>query len=483
MVKVNILIAIFVIMLGILYLTKIGEGHNWGDDFSMYIRHAKNIAEGIDYKNTGYIYDPLNPIGPKTCPPIFPLLLTPVYVWFGLNLLAMKVEIILFFTLSLFMIYLALRDELSSSYLVMIIAAIGFNYYFLNFVDNILSDIPFMFFMYLSLFFITKIYHSNKLWKPGILYAVLLGLLIYFAYGTRGIGILLMPSLIIYDLIKFKKITKLTIKVTILFALFAIAQNYFLHNDYIYLKTFSFNHRIILNNIMNYSSSLFFFWYNGYNKFLQAVLFSVISALAIIGYFIRVKGKITILEIFLALYVINLMIWPGPDPIRYIIPIIPLYLFYAFWAVENINLSQNRIRISFFITLILTIFVSYAGGHATKWVYGPIGESVTKKESTDLFDYIRKGTDKKDVFIFRKPRALSLFTDRRASNYYSTNNDKDLWNYFLRINATHVIVSRIFNEDSTFLVPFVRRYKDNFQNAYSNSDFVVYRIKEFPYLN
>ena len=40
------------------YLATIREGHDWGDDFSMYIRHAQNIAHGEPYAETGYIYNP-----------------------------------------------------------------------------------------------------------------------------------------------------------------------------------------------------------------------------------------------------------------------------------------------------------------------------------------------------------------------------------------------------------------------------------------
>jgi len=39
----------------------------------MYIHHAKNIAEGIDYKDTGYIYNPaLSPDGHFKIPHLWP---------------------------------------------------------------------------------------------------------------------------------------------------------------------------------------------------------------------------------------------------------------------------------------------------------------------------------------------------------------------------------------------------------------------------
>lgn len=49
----TVTIFIIVIVVGGVYLATIREGHNWSGDFGMYIHHAKNIPEGIDYKDTG----------------------------------------------------------------------------------------------------------------------------------------------------------------------------------------------------------------------------------------------------------------------------------------------------------------------------------------------------------------------------------------------------------------------------------------------
>src|SRR5438093_11141663 len=68
-----------VLAIGNFYLATIREGHDWGDDFSLYIRHAQNIARGAPYAETGYIYNAQNPgIGPRIYPPGFPVLLAPV---------------------------------------------------------------------------------------------------------------------------------------------------------------------------------------------------------------------------------------------------------------------------------------------------------------------------------------------------------------------------------------------------------------------
>jgi len=86
----------------VFYLATLREGHLWGDDFAMYIHHAQNIAQGRPYADTGYVYNPAVPVyGPRMYPPVFPLLLAPLYKVFGLSLIPMKVEQVVFIVLML----------------------------------------------------------------------------------------------------------------------------------------------------------------------------------------------------------------------------------------------------------------------------------------------------------------------------------------------------------------------------------------------
>src|SRR5207247_10913023 len=63
------------LVIGMFHLATVREGQDWNDDFSMYIRHAQNIARGAPYAETGYIYTPQNPaVGPRVYPPGCPLL-------------------------------------------------------------------------------------------------------------------------------------------------------------------------------------------------------------------------------------------------------------------------------------------------------------------------------------------------------------------------------------------------------------------------
>ena len=463
-------------VIGVFYLSTIREGHAWGGDFSMYIHHAKNIAEGIDYKDTGYIYNPFYPsLGPKTYPPIFPLLLSPIYKCFGLNLTAMKIEIILIFLVSLFMVFWTFRNELHFQYLVAMIAVIGFNPYFWYFKDNVLSDIPFLLWVYLSLFFIHQASQSSKSQRAQLLYAILIGLFICISYGTRSIGLVLIPCLLIYDIIRSKRPTQLAIIATLLFVFLMVLQTIFLHSDSSYFDQFAINPKVIFRNLFLYAKSLSALWDNGYSEVLRGALFVTVCALAITGYLARIKDRITIFEIFLLLYVVPVIVWPSQGA-RSLIPVIPLYIFYALVGIKRTNFPRHKeIERSVFITLVVVIFVSYMGKYTTI-DYGPIQDGIAKKETIELFDYIKEETNEKDVFIFAKPRVLSLFTGRRASVYHHTQDPKDLWDYFYEINATYIIVAW----DREELRPLIESYRDSLQEVYSNSDFGVYRIQQDP---
>ena len=410
-----LVVSTVLILIGIFYTLTIRDGHNWGGDFSMYIHHAKNIVEGIDYQDTGFIYNPyFRNISPTAYPPVFPLLLSIVYNFFNLNFTAMKIEIIIIFILSLYIIYLTFKDELPFQYTFIILIIIGFNPYFWDFKDNILSDIPFLLFTYLSFFSIKKVYQKSKSLKKMIPYIILVSILIYLSYATKSVGLIIIPCLIIYELIKFKRLTAFTILVTIFFIVLMVIQNIFVQSSQAYLDQFVFNIKIIFSNIVSYSIAITELYDNGYILIISYVLSIIISGLALFGYIERVKKNITIYEIFFPLYLLVILIWPFYQGLRFLFPIIPLYFFYAFIGIRKTNIFKKvKIEKSIFIILIIIIIFSYIGKY-TKLDYGPIDNGATKKEAVELFDYIKDKTGKEAIFIFRKPRVLALLY-----NFYS----------------------------------------------------------------
>ena len=129
------------------HVATVREGHLWGDDFAMYIHHAQNIAESRPYADAGYIYNPAIPVyGPRMYPPVFPLLLAPLYKVFGLSLLPMKLEQVFFIISTLALIFMLWHRELGTGYCLALVGILGFNPAFWWAKENILSDLPFLLF-------------------------------------------------------------------------------------------------------------------------------------------------------------------------------------------------------------------------------------------------------------------------------------------------------------------------------------------------
>ena len=223
-------------------------------------------------------------------------------------------------------------------------------------------------------------------------------------------------------------------------------------------------------------------WDNGYNKIFKDIFFAIFSIFAFIGCVARVKRRVTIFEIFSALYLISLLIWPAIQGARFLMPIIPLYIFYAFTGIEESSFIKKHGAGKLVFSIVMAIIcVSYATKYTTL-DYGCIREGIGKKETTELFDYIKKNTQKSDIFIFQKPRALALYTGRKASIYHCPKDYRDLWKYFKDIKASYIIAGEPFDTDRAYLGLFVERYRNNLEETYSNQDFKVYRIKTLPLL-
>ena len=83
------------------------------DDYAAYIMHAANIVEGRPYAEIKFVPNPdamwISP--PEGYPPIYPLMLAPVYKFFGVNFRAMKVVSVACFVIFL-IVFLRLTDPI-----------------------------------------------------------------------------------------------------------------------------------------------------------------------------------------------------------------------------------------------------------------------------------------------------------------------------------------------------------------------------------
>ena len=254
-------------LIGMFFLTTIREGHDWGDDFSQYIGHAQNLARGESYADTGYIYNPQNPVvGPRLYPPGFPVLLAPVVGMFGLDLRPMKILVLGFFVGSLLVMVRLFRTVLPTPYLAALVLIVGLNPYFWELKDHVLSDIPFLFFGLLSLDLFTQADAPDASRGRRATLAVLSGVAAYAAYATRPLALTLIPCFIAHDVIRYRKIgANATLATAVVMALAGV-QHLVWFRDASYFDQVSNPIAAARQNVVAYLQALADLWENGYSS-------------------------------------------------------------------------------------------------------------------------------------------------------------------------------------------------------------------------
>lgn len=310
-----------------------------------------------------------------------------------------------------------------------------------------------------------------------------LGFVMYLSYGTRSSGVLLLPSLVVYELIRWRRISACTFISIGVFFFWAVIQGIFFHNDGYYFN-------LIRHNVENSFAfavrdnfhSFTFFWANDGHPKIQIVLFLSSMFLALSGFIMQVRRRVLVTEIFFTVYCASILFWPAGEGIRYFVPMLPLFIFYLlcgveYWASKPVPALPAVLRSVILIGLLGFLVFSY-GSRYRSWDYRTIAQGPYQWESRELFQFVRKKTPLDAVFIFRKPRILALFTGRQASAYQRPANQEELWKYMRGIDASYLIYAQPLSNDKNYLSLFIQRYQKQLKLVFINKDFQVFKIIE-----
>jgi hypothetical protein len=204
------------ILLGILFLTALfgssmlTRGHIWGDDFAAYVGQAQSILRGEMGRfvaRNGFTVSESSreqghQMGPAAYPWGFPLMLVPIYALTGLSPLALKLPGLLTYLGFLLVYFLLLKRRLPLTESLLAVSLFAFNPELLRFLDNILSDIPFLFLSTLAIFLADLYVHETQGQRRWIL-AAGTGTAIFAAFFVRTQGLILLGSLLLCQGIRF----------------------------------------------------------------------------------------------------------------------------------------------------------------------------------------------------------------------------------------------------------------------------------------
>jgi hypothetical protein len=296
----------------------------------------------------------------------------------------------------------------------------AFNPLLLQFLDQILSDIPFLFFSTLSLWLITK--EGQRSPQRNIL----IGASIFLVTFLRATGILLLGCFLIVEFFRLlanrrnwrvvKQIVSDSLIVCVSFILLWIANSIlFPSGGGSYLSQYA---GLSVETVKQMITAYFYAYASFFGEAAGwKYLYYVLIAFFLIGAWTRRKEELFFILFFGLWMIVHVAYpyWQGP---RYIFPLLPIFIYFTFqgmkfvvqklperyvlvgrWAVYGFWAS---IALVFLFTSSLNAYVNLQNNRAINGPFDPY--------SKEVYKYIQEETPATSVVIFFKPRVMRLMT-------------------------------------------------------------------------
>jgi 4-amino-4-deoxy-L-arabinose transferase-like glycosyltransferase len=489
-------ILVILLFLPVLFIN-IRSNHDWGDDFAQYIHQAENIVSGIPQSETGFVYNEENYIGPAAYPSGFPLLLAPVYAIFGNKMQAFIACISVFYLALAFALIFFYRRYFSPLAALVLTFIMIYNPQLLLFKQEVMSDLPFTFFLVMAL-----------LWYPSIKAGnytrmVVFGCLVGFIMMIRSVGFVLVMAIATDQLISFfreRKQMKINHEERIPFLRAAVFPFllvitpllvYFLVNslvfhipssgslrDYLYFY-YSGNFLATIPANLEQYVEVFRYMYTpvtGVFRFASLIMGSVFLTMALLGFIRKLTTRLEVFDLFFIFYILILLIFPNNySAYRLLIPTGFLLLFYAAQGFKSIRLpfflgGRNRAIILGLLMFAMFIpgIINVAGAKNT------VLEGPQQEETIRAFKYISANVADSSVIVFVKPRALALYTGKKGMVDPFTADPTEIHTQLMDAGADYLLIHEKLTREP--MKRYCRLLKTRAKQVWKNRTYTLYRI-------
>lgn len=408
------------------------NGHGWGDDFAAYLAQTQSILSGdpSSYAAENRLTVDESPAGyaPYAYPWGFPILLTPAYVVFGLNVTALRWSLLGLYLLVMPLLFHLFRKRAGIVLSLAIVALCAFNPSLLNFSNSLISDLPFFLFSMLSLLLIDRWVLNHEILRNSKK-SVLLGMTLLFTFLIRSSGIILLPILLICQAVSISQTFRQSYDKSRFFRhllpLFSFAALYLLMNTiFPGGGKYPFSTPTVASSLQNikyyFTLPAQFF----YGLPATEILYGATLPFLCLGMFARFKR-----DYHLILYVVFTValhiVYPYRDGIRYLFPLLPFYLYFTFQGLSTLRFDhqfqsirwvrQPEILSRAVACLLIALFFMASTVSAYRNVTGDRNiDGPFAADSAEMFGFIKAQTRDQDIIVFFKPRAMRLFTGRKS---------------------------------------------------------------------
>jgi hypothetical protein len=256
-------------------------------------------------------------------------------------------------------------------------------------------------------------------------------------------------------------------------AILLLAQTVLIANPSQYVRSASFiTPQTVLRLVRLYLRDLGQLWFGAAPAIVERVLVVGVLGLAAAGWFAAIRRRVGATEIFAVLSCGVALGFPSYQQLRYLVPFIPLVLFYAAFAITRVRLALARPALA---CLLLPIAASTAAFYV-RAPYGPLSQGLGRPETLELKASLLEFVGDEGFVISVQPRLLALLARTRATIYDETIGDDPQWRYFRSAGVTHVLIENMSAGDSRYLRPFVERHPERFESLWQSRRYALFRV-------
>jgi hypothetical protein len=182
--------------------------------------------------------------------------------------------------------------------------------------------------------------------------------------------------------------------------------------------------------------------------------------------------------IFFVLYFVAMLFWPEWQGIRFIFPLLPIFIYFAFQGIRFVagKLPEayqpiGRSTCYGFWLVLVGIFLFNSGVTAYEITNG--GRKINgpfDPVSMEVYQYIKAETPPDSVIVFWKPRAMRLFTSH--DTFMSTECDRLPF-------GDYVVISKKA-ENSQIPSNEIDQCNLDLESVFENQRFIVYKVVTEP---
>jgi hypothetical protein len=460
-------------------------GHNWGDDFALYINQSKHLLQGnvdsLVEKNTFSIeQSTLKHFSPTLAPWGYPLLIAPIIQVFGLDVEALKTMNIVLFILFLGCFYWLVKQSMPRAISILLFVCIATNYRLIDHTNVVGTEISFLLF---STGTLAAIHYyqlpSYRLWK-----GLLMGGMLYFSFMIRTEGLLLFAGFLVWQAGLLcnkekstgcsieRKITWLLLPYLTSFCLYIVVSK-ILPNGFVshFNNSSLVSVEKMVNSMMYYKGKVSNMIYHR----LGMIPFFMLIVLLFVGIGGRLKKDPHVVTYFLLL-IGTLIVWPFNE-YRYIFASFPFLVYFIGHGILYLEskLYKKEYHVSILMLgLLICLNISVL---IPKLVLRSQNKNVvsgpTSPASKEMFNFINERTNIDDTIIFFRPRAMTLYTDRKSAMIFdSYYNLISIGSYYVHNKDPYTIcqfrqIDPLFND---------RTLKRHFTMVFENLGYMIFKI-------